>query len=938
MKRVLLVTLLLVVVLFVMYTRRKKTSEYVIPKDYIGSVAQDDASRQAAADSYILENCPSIESDTTSVNFLEFKQAVDDIGTGYMAIWPLTISTYTGTQPVGETVYTYKSAYEFPFWAQIASTADMRGAWFKYLIAKCPQLFAIDEQLAFSKWSYNPNLITNGRVTKWSQSAGTDGIFSGQTVLEVPSTSTEAWESVAIDPVTNLPTTRSAAMMLFGPASMIEYPAETSLYAFTSQTFTPAGATGQYGPSQTQVNTAYGATFAARVSVVNGIQKWTVPLTGMYIFDVKGGAGSLNWAKGRRLRGVVPLFKGEIINILVGQMGATTSTVSTLGYAGGGGGTFIVRDNGTVPLIIAAGGVGNYTGRPTPYVADPAETRVTDGAPVDESSIYPFNYNTTWAITKYGPVVRSDYTLPTDPNALATLYRFPPPFGDISNRTGGGFQYSSSSTAGVSTGASYINGGNGGGYFSKGFGGFGGGSARTEYAAAGGYYGGYTNSGSGGVGVMLPASSFLDGSVIYPDDTLTGDNDGFAKFTLCAAGSYIDTTTYTCTTCSTAGSYCPRNTDAVYTCPAGEYCSTAATRAPCTNTSYYCPAGATSQTQAAYQCSSPTPSTLQYVSAVCTRKTDTVMLTAPACNLASRYRKGFSQGSSGATGASGSCTACTLPASADSLQYVSAVCTTTSDTVISTATPCTAGNYRSAFSQGSYGATGSVTCSPCTNTSYYCPAGSTSQTQAANFCSSPATTILQYVTAACTRADNTVMATAPACTAGNYRSGFSRGSSGATGASGSCTACTTPGYYCPAGSSTSQTAYQCSSPGNPTGSTTSFQYVSAVCTRTADTTISYASAMCNAGNYYSGFSSGSSGATGTVGSCTVCTTPGYYCPAGSSTSQTAYPCTICTASQYEAYACTRSTNTDCRAKKAYGNLCTSPTQCTSGQCVSMYCA
>ena len=547
MKRVLLVTLLLVVVLFVMYTRRKKTSEYTIPKDYVGSVAQDDASRQAAADSYILENCPGIESDTTSDDFLKFKQAVDDLGTGYMAVWPLTISTYTGTQPAGETVYKYKFAYEFPFWAQIASTADMRGAWFKYVASKCPQLFTIEETLAYSKWSYNATLATAARVTKWSQSAGTDGIFSGQTVLEVPSTSTEAWKSVAIDPVTNLPTTRAAAMMLYGPASMIEYPTEKPLYDFTTHTFTPAGATGMWGPSQSQINTAYGV-FASRVSVVGGIQKWTVPQTGMYIFDVKGAAGgnnkTLGWETGygRRIRGVVPLFKGEIINILVGQKGI---------QYGGGGGTFIVRDNGTVPLIIAGGGTGSLS----------VDALYRDGARVDDSAMYPFYVNAT---TK----VQRENVLITDGNTYNNYYGYTI---TSQNRHGGGFMYDGTYNYMYHGGKSYMNptqAGWGGEYEGGNYGGFGGGStssaAGNDGAAGGGYLGGVYEIRFPSDGTLaVPATSFLDGSVLYPDDTLTGGQDGFAKFTLCATGSYINTTTYTCTACSTSGSYCPRNTDAM---------------------------------------------------------------------------------------------------------------------------------------------------------------------------------------------------------------------------------------------------------------------------------------------------------------------------------------------------------------------------------------
>src|SRR5687768_9144893 len=59
-----------------------------------------------------------------------------------------------------------------------------------------------------------------------------------------------------------------------------------------SYTFTPAGATGSIGPTQAQVNTAYTLTnLSGSVTVVQGIQFFTIPLTGLYRIEARGGKG-----------------------------------------------------------------------------------------------------------------------------------------------------------------------------------------------------------------------------------------------------------------------------------------------------------------------------------------------------------------------------------------------------------------------------------------------------------------------------------------------------------------------------------------------------------------------------------------------------------------------------------------------------------------------
>ena len=77
-----------------------------------------------------------------------------------------------------------------------------------------------------------------------------------------------------------------------------------------------------------------------------GMQLWTVPQTGRYkvvCFGAQGGNSIyqemhyLFGGKGAKVGGIIKLFKNDVMKILCGQTGET----STNGY-GGGGGTFFV--------------------------------------------------------------------------------------------------------------------------------------------------------------------------------------------------------------------------------------------------------------------------------------------------------------------------------------------------------------------------------------------------------------------------------------------------------------------------------------------------------------------------------------------------------------------------------------------------------------------
>ena len=125
--------------------------------------------------------------------------------------------------------------------------------------------------------------------------------------------------------------------------------------------FTNLGASGRLGP--TSLGSSYsGQDHDGQVTLVSGIQQWTVPKTGDYRIEAIGAAGGYGLrsnngqyrGRGARLRGNFRLSRGETIQILVGQEGS----INVRGQScGSGGGTFVVTGRNT-PLIIAGGGGG----------------------------------------------------------------------------------------------------------------------------------------------------------------------------------------------------------------------------------------------------------------------------------------------------------------------------------------------------------------------------------------------------------------------------------------------------------------------------------------------------------------------------------------------------------------------------------------------------
>ncbi|KAL0242417.1 hypothetical protein GEMRC1_004980 [Eukaryota sp. GEM-RC1] len=130
-------------------------------------------------------------------------------------------------------------------------------------------------------------------------------------------------------------------------------------------TFTNAGKTGRTGSSLKDCIGAYNHDWVrntVKFNVIDGIQHWTVPLTGMYRIECAGARGGNNHyntstkpGKAAVMIGEFELKSGQIIKILVGQVGCDGKGGMYAG-GGGGGGSFVVLDSS--PLVVAGGGNG----------------------------------------------------------------------------------------------------------------------------------------------------------------------------------------------------------------------------------------------------------------------------------------------------------------------------------------------------------------------------------------------------------------------------------------------------------------------------------------------------------------------------------------------------------------------------------------------------
>lgn len=131
------------------------------------------------------------------------------------------------------------------------------------------------------------------------------------------------------------------------------HPAVPGLYPFQSITFGTCGATGRLGPVNSSVCAAsyaqYGSWTAnpSFLSVANGIQTWTTPLSGVYSISI-GGAGGNSLAA--TVYGTVSLQSGSQVVIVIGQAGLTGRNTQSVG---GSGGTYVFLGDFGTPLMVA---------------------------------------------------------------------------------------------------------------------------------------------------------------------------------------------------------------------------------------------------------------------------------------------------------------------------------------------------------------------------------------------------------------------------------------------------------------------------------------------------------------------------------------------------------------------------------------------------------
>ncbi|MCF8220151.1 MAG: hypothetical protein K9I97_01585, partial [Cryomorphaceae bacterium] len=247
-------------------------------------------------------------------------------------------------------------------------------------------------------------------------------------------------------------------------ANMTYYVASTTgVGGGNTFTFTNCSATGQFGPTQAQINSAYaGTSLANAVTSSNGIQLWTVPTSGNYRIEAFGaqGGGNNQFGRGSQIRGDFALTAGQQLKIIVGQQGGLYGS----GSGSGGGGSFVAT-SANVPLIVAGGGGGQYDGSSALYNAHSVITNNGQGTGCSS-----------------GGVAGAGGSGCNNSGAAG----------------GGGFNTNGTSGSYGTGGAAFVNGGNGGNHGSNAIcvGGFGGGGGTHGNTGGGGGGGGY----SGGAG------------------------------------------------------------------------------------------------------------------------------------------------------------------------------------------------------------------------------------------------------------------------------------------------------------------------------------------------------------------------------------------------------------------------------------------------------
>ena len=251
----------------------------------------------------------------------------------------------------------------------------------------------------------------------------------------------------------------------------------------TTYTFTNAGATGNTGPTQSEINLSYiNTNLEDGVTITQqGFQEWNVPTTGTYVIEALGASGGSSSSsnrlggKGAKIKGTFDLTAGTTLKIVVGQEGLEGTRSGGKDY-GGGGGTFVLLPpyNSTDSLLVVAGGGGGAAGSlsTSGNLMGNDATQATNGTSGISSNPGEGGTNGSGGTVSSG-------------NAGAGA-------GFLAN---GGGNISSASGKSISNGAL-------GGFnqLDSGIGGFGGGGGGWHYGGHGGGGGGFSGGGTGGSG------------------------------------------------------------------------------------------------------------------------------------------------------------------------------------------------------------------------------------------------------------------------------------------------------------------------------------------------------------------------------------------------------------------------------------------------------
>ncbi|CAH1256278.1 Hypp1639 [Branchiostoma lanceolatum] len=298
---------------------------------------------------------------------------------------------------------------------------------------------------------------------------------------------------------------------------------------FRNATFTTLGATGRAGP--TSLGDHYrGQDHEKLVTLQNGIQVFTIPETGNYRIEAAGAAGGWDRVRddlfrfghtqtnlsmrgrGAVMKGDFHLHIGDVLKILVGQEGLENRAHFS---AGGGGGTYVTRCDGT-PLIIAGGG-GGMEWLQTRYGSCDGTTLTSgqksyigtaDRAGSHDDEVYAGGSDGHGATEGEGAVGGGG--------------------GGFLTNGGSGWEFEPGSmTSGGKGGYAFVNGGQGGrGLYNNADGGFGGGGGAYGTGKGSGGGGGYSGGGRGPTGVCECGGG--GGSFNAGTDTngQNGTNDG----------------------------------------------------------------------------------------------------------------------------------------------------------------------------------------------------------------------------------------------------------------------------------------------------------------------------------------------------------------------------------------------------------------------------